>query len=161
MMFRYFIFFASTAVMNKHNKQSGFTLIELMIVVAILAILIAYALPAYRDYSVRAKLTEGNAMAAAYKAAVNQGFIKTGTLAGLNNGTHGIAGAASTGTCVETIEVVDGQITISFDCLAGSEGQADPVVDISQIQWFSVITASNTVQWSCNALVPRPDQNPC
>ena len=53
-----------------HKVQQGFTLIELMIVVAIIGILAAIAIPAYQDYTIRAQVTEGMNMAAAAKAAV-------------------------------------------------------------------------------------------
>ncbi len=56
----------------KAQMQKGFTLIELMIVVAIIGILAAVALPAYQDYTIRAKVTEGLSLAASAKTAVSE-----------------------------------------------------------------------------------------
>ena len=62
----------------KRTLQKGFTLIELMIVVAIIGILAAVALPAYQDYTVRAKVTEGLTLASSYKTAVSETFASGG-----------------------------------------------------------------------------------
>ena len=61
------------------NVQKGFTLIELMIVVAIIGILAAIAIPAYQDYTIRAQVTEGLNLAGAAKAAVSESYSSTGT----------------------------------------------------------------------------------
>jgi type IV pilus assembly protein PilA len=59
--------------MSKH-MQKGFTLIELMIVVAIIGILAAIAIPAYQDYTVRSKVTEGLNIASSAKVSVSEGY---------------------------------------------------------------------------------------
>ena len=62
----------------KRSLQKGFTLIELMIVVAIIGILAAVALPAYQDYTIRAKVTEGLSLASSYKTAIADTFAARG-----------------------------------------------------------------------------------
>ena len=64
--------------MNTIRKQGGFTLIELMIVIAILAILLAIAIPAYQDYTIRAKASEAVSVAAGAKVAVSETFQSLG-----------------------------------------------------------------------------------
>jgi type IV pilus assembly protein PilA len=149
------------AIMKNTQRNQGFTLIELMIVIAIIAILIAYALPAYRDYSVRTKIMEGTAMAAAYKAAINNAYVRTGGINGLNNGAFGIGNANARGSCVNNIAVANGVINVTFDCAAGSEGQSDPNVDAATLTWSPTPDSSGTLNWACSAITVRPDQNPC
>lgn len=78
----------------KAQMQKGFTLIELMIVVAIIGILAAVALPAYQDYTARAKISEVVVQMAAAKTGVAEYYATTGKLDGLNNNLAGLAASS-------------------------------------------------------------------
>ena len=94
------------------NVQKGFTLIELMIVVAIIGILAAIALPAYSDYTKKAKYSEVVSVADTYKTAVATCVQTLGTTAGCNLNTNGIPPTSAT-TYVASVAVVNGLITVT------------------------------------------------
>ena len=145
----------------KRNQQ-GFTLIELMIVIAIIAILMAYALPAYRDYTIRTKLGEGNAMAASVKMAVNEAYIRSGALTGLTSGNNGIPDAAQRGDCVAAMTTTNGVIAVTYNCAAGSSAQADAVVDASTITWTPTPETTGGLTWVCTPSANlTAGQDPC
>jgi type IV pilus assembly protein PilA len=96
--------------------QKGFTLIELMIVVAIIGILAAIAIPAYQDYTIRAQVTEGLNLAADMKAAVAEQFAQTGVWPA-TNAAVGIT-AVKSGKYVSAVDIATGTIQITYSSVA-------------------------------------------
>ena len=92
--------------------QQGFTLIELMIVVAIIGILAAVAVPAYQNYTFKARFAEVTSVAAAYQTAVAVCAQELGTLTGCDLGSNGIPATQAT-THVASVGVAGGTITVT------------------------------------------------
>ncbi|HEZ6320867.1 TPA: pilin [Neisseria meningitidis] len=94
-----------------NTLQKGFTLIELMIVIAIVGILAAVALPAYQDYTARAQVSEAILLAEGQKSAVTEYYLNHGEWPG-NNSSAGVASSSEIkGKYVEKVEVKNGVIT--------------------------------------------------
>jgi len=119
--------------------QKGFTLIELMIVIAIIGILAAIAIPAYQDYTIRSKVSEGLNMAGAAKLAVAETFDSQGLFM-TTNPSYGLPAAASiSATYVSAIDAAsggnDGVIHIFYRPISGkvpSNGEVLLTPDTSQ-----------------------------
>ena len=125
--------------------QKGFTLIELMIVVAIVGILAAVAIPAYSDYTSRAKVTDGLSLAAGAKTAVTENFLSnvTNRQSGLNisSGANTINGATSDNVTSVAVDATDGDITITYTTAVDSTAARTIILEP---------TASNgAVSWTC------------
>lgn len=127
--------------------QQGFTLIELMIVVAIIGILAAVALPAYQDYTIRAKMSEVIGFGAAAKTAVSECIISSGDVADCDTSAKaGIETTAAniTSTYVESLAVgTDAVITI------GIQGSGNTDLDNGTLTFTPTYNAASGVTWVC------------
>ena len=124
--------------------QKGFTLIELMIVVAIIGILAAIAIPAYQDYTIRAQVSEGMNLAAAAKAAVAETYLNRGKAPTTRVAAGMSASATDTnGKYVESVGVEDGVITITY----GHEANAR--IAGKTVQLIPWVTPDDSVAWQC------------
>jgi type IV pilus assembly protein PilA len=101
--------------------QQGFTLIELMIVVAIIGILAAIAIPAYQDYTIRAQVSEGLSLASGSKVAVAEYYQNEGSLPG-NNASAGVPAANTiAGSYASSVTINAGVITVAFAAANGAD----------------------------------------
>jgi len=136
--------------------QKGFTLIELMIVVAIIGILAAIAIPAYQDYTIRSQVTEGLNLAGAAKAAVAESFSNTGAAPATRTAAGMTAKATDTaGKYVTQVDVNNGTITITYG------DQANALIKGATLGLTPYETGDLSVAWRCGgAAIPAGAPNP-
>ena len=126
------------------NMQKGFTLIELMIVVAIIAILAAIAIPAYQDYLVRAQVSEGMVLGSSAETALAEFYQTTNRFPG----SAASAGLASAGSIQgKYVTQVDGTTTPGkIEATFGNQANTNISGDILAL---SAVTSNGVVSWSC------------
>ena len=133
----------------KRSIQQGFTLIELMIVVAIIGILAAVALPAYQDYTVRAKVTEGLSLAGAAKVAVAENAANGNALDSGFTPPTGTNNVTSVGITQTT-----GVITVTYTAAIGNSSTLlltpkSGGAALAGTASASTIPAGGSIEWDC------------
>ena len=141
------------------RAQAGFTLIELMIVVAIIGILAAVALPAYQDYTVRAKVTEGLSVASGLKTTVTETFSNSPTLP-LTLQALGLAAPATLANAVGStrnvtsvgVNAANGEITITYTAASGAGGSTLILAPRNAgAALANGVAIVGNMTWNCNA----------
>ena len=130
------------------KNQKGFTLIELMIVVAIIAILAAIAISQYQDYVVRSQVSEGSSLADGVKTALGE-FVNNRGRMPPNNASAGLATAASIkGEYVSSINVATttGVITAAYGGV-----KANTAIPSTSLLLFSAVRNAGSLEWHCKS----------
>ncbi|HEZ4010068.1 TPA: pilin [Neisseria meningitidis] len=136
-----------------NTLQKGFTLIELMIVIAIVGILAAVALPAYQDYTARAQVSEAILLAEGQKSAVTEYYLNHGIWPG-NNTSAGVASSSKIkGKYVEKVEVKNGVVTATML----STGVNKEIQGKKLSLWAK--RQDGSVKWFCGQPVTRDATN--
>ncbi|ENT0875447.1 prepilin-type N-terminal cleavage/methylation domain-containing protein [Neisseria gonorrhoeae] len=136
-----------------NTLQKGFTLIELMIVIAIVGILAAVALPAYQDYTARAQVSEAILLAEGQKSAVTEYYLNNGEWPA-NNGDAGVASASEIkGKYVKEVKVKNGVVTAQM-----ASSNVNKEIQGKKLSLWAK-RENGSVKWFCGQPVKRDAGN--
>ncbi|MDE2480112.1 MAG: pilin [Betaproteobacteria bacterium] len=125
-----------------NRKSYGFTLIELMIVVAIIGILAAIAIPAYQTYTIRAQVAEGLTLSDGYKTVLWDYYAQHGQFPSSNQSAGAPSPSSIQGNYVQSVDISRGLITVKFGNKANKAIQGDTLL-------LSGITSTDALLWTC------------
>ncbi len=132
------------------RTERGFTLIELMIVVAIIGILAGIAIPAYQDYIIRSKVSEGLGLASMAKTAVAETLNSNGSFMSASNASYGLPAATSiTGSYVSSVAVgLQGIVTVEYRTVAPGKVDSGDTVVLSPDT-----SLAGSTMWDCTSTI--------
>ena len=125
------------------TRSRGFTLIELMIVVAIIAILAAVAIPAYSTYTIRAQVAEGLSLAEGYKTVLWDYYAQHGSFPASNQAANAPSPSSIQGNYVQSVNIANGVITILYG------NHANTAISGQSIELSGASNSGAVLTWTC------------